>query len=149
VLDAYCGTGTIGLYLAPLAQSVTGIELIPDALEDARHNAERNGISNAQFPAGYKKNVLAELHPDGIDPAHPPYDLVVIDPPRGGMDKKALRRLVELHPPRLIYVSCNPSTLARDAVTLGEAGLTPRRVQAFDLFPHTYHIESVVEFARD
>jgi 23S rRNA (uracil1939-C5)-methyltransferase len=149
VLDAYCGTGTIGLYLAPRAQSVTGIELIEEAVEDARHNAERNGIGNAQFYAGDMKDVLADLHHQGVDPAQPPYDLVVIDPPRGGMDKKALRRLIDLVPPRLIYVSCNPSTLARDAVTLAEAGLRPRKVQAFDLFPHTYHVESVVEFVRD
>jgi 23S rRNA (uracil1939-C5)-methyltransferase len=149
VLDAYCGTGTIGLYLAPVAKSVTGIELVEEAVDDARHNAQLNGISNANFHAGDMKEVLTQLHPDGVDPANPPYDLVVIDPPRGGMDKRALRRLVDLHPPRLIYVSCNPATLARDAATLAEAGLHPRQVQAVDLFPHTYHIESVVEFTRD
>jgi 23S rRNA (uracil1939-C5)-methyltransferase len=147
VLDAYCGTGTIGLYLAKAAKEIVGIELIEEAVEDARHNASMNGITNTQFWAGDMKEVLANHYAVTESPDfQPPFDLIVMDPPRGGMDKKALRHLLDLRPPRFIYVSCNPSTLARDAQDLLEKGYRPTQIQTVDLFPHTYHIESVVEF---
>ena len=144
VLDAYCGTGTIGIYVSGMARRVTGIELVPEAVADARHNAEANGAANCTFLAGDMRDVLAQLPPE----AGPPFDRVIVDPPRGGMDKKALRLLIELGAPLLVYVSCNPTTLARDSVALAEAGYVAEDVQPVDMFPHTYHVESVIKFRR-
>ncbi|MBX7243924.1 MAG: 23S rRNA (uracil(1939)-C(5))-methyltransferase RlmD [Candidatus Sumerlaeaceae bacterium] len=144
VLDAYCGTGSIGIYLADGAAKVVGIELVADAVEDARHNAEGNGVTNCEFHTGDMHDVLDHLQANGALAS--PFDVVIVDPPRGGMDKKALRDLINLRAPRLIYVSCNPTTLARDSVELAEAGYTAEEVQPVDMFPHTFHVESVIRF---
>lgn len=141
VLDAYCGTGTIGIFLARAAREVVGIELNGEAVEDARLNAARNDIRNIVFHAGDMKQVLADLPASALQ-----FDRVVVDPPRGGMDKKALKLLLALRAPVLVYVSCNPATLARDTVALVEAGYRAEAVQPVDMFPHTFHIESVLRF---
>lgn len=136
VWDLYCGTGSIGLLLARQAGLIIGIELVEEAVEDARKNAEINGIENCIFYAGDIKDVIRSL-------AHRKPQVVVTDPPRAGMHPKVIKALLDLAPPRIIAVSCNPTTLARDIKQL----LTKYRVKAvkpFDLFPHTYHVETVV-----
>lgn len=142
VLDAYCGTGTIGIYLSRQAGRVIGIELVRDAVWDARHNAKVNNAENCTFLAGEMRDVLPQV------PAlfGSNFDRVIVDPPRGGMDKKSLRMLLGIRAPLLVYVSCNPATLARDAAVLAESGYIPEVVQPVDMFPHTYHVESVIKF---
>jgi len=142
VLDAYCGTGTIGIYLSRQASKVVGIELVPDAVWDARHNAKINNAENCTFLAGEMRDILPQV--PALFGSH--FDRVVVDPPRGGMDKKSLRLLLGIRAPLLVYVSCNPATLARDAATLVESGYIPEVVQPVDMFPHTYHVESVIKF---
>lgn len=142
VLDAYCGTGTIGIYASRQASRVIGIELVPDAVWDARHNAKVNKAENCTFMAGEMREILPQV--PALFGSH--FDRVIVDPPRGGMDKKSLRLLLGIRAPVLVYVSCNPATLARDAVTLVESGYIPEVVQPVDMFPHTYHVESVIKF---
>lgn len=142
VLDAYCGTGSIGIYVADRAKQIIGIELVKEAVWDARENAKRNRAENCTFLAGEMRDVLQML-PQTMNVK---FDRVIVDPPRGGMDKKALRLLIGLRAPLLVYVSCNPATLSRDAVTLSEAGYRIEDVQPVDMFPHTYHVESVIKF---
>lgn len=144
VLDAYCGTGSIGIYLADRAARVIGIELINEAVWDARYNAKLNGAENCTFLAGEMRDVLTTL-PQTMNIR---FDRVIVDPPRGGMDKKSLRLLINLDAPLLVYVSCNPATLARDAQTLSEAGYVIEDVQPVDMFPHTWHVESVLKFRK-
>lgn len=144
VLDAYCGTGSIGIYLADRAKEVVGIELVREAVWDARYNAQRNGLANCTFLAGEMRDVLPTLsHTVGAR-----FDRVIVDPPRGGMDKRSLKLLIGIGAPLLIYVSCNPATLARDAATLVAAGYAPELAQPVDLFPHTPHVECVVKFRK-
>jgi len=144
VLDAYCGTGSIGIYLARSAAQIVGIELVREAIWDARHNARRNGLENCLFLAGEMRDVLPTV--GTIVGAR--FDRLVVDPPRGGMDKKSLRYLIALAAPLIVYVSCNPTTLARDTATLAEAGYVAEIAQPVDLFPHTHHVESVVKFRK-
>ncbi|MGI8906427.1 MAG: 23S rRNA (uracil(1939)-C(5))-methyltransferase RlmD [Candidatus Sumerlaeaceae bacterium] len=144
VLDAYCGTGTIGIYVSDRAANVVGIELVKEAVWDARYNAKQNGAANCTFLAGEMRDVLPTL-PSTLGTR---FDRVIVDPPRGGMDKKSLRLLIEIGAPVLVYVSCNPSTLARDSVTLAESGYVAEVVQPVDMFPHTYHVESVIRFRK-
>jgi 23S rRNA (uracil1939-C5)-methyltransferase len=144
VLDAYCGTGTIGIYVSDLAARVIGIELVKEAVWDARYNAKQNGATNCTFLAGEMRDVLPTV-PSTLGAR---FDRVIVDPPRGGMDKKSLRLLIEIGAPVLVYVSCNPSTLARDAVTLAESGYVAEVVQPVDMFPQTYHVESVIRFRK-
>ncbi|HUT23738.1 MAG TPA: 23S rRNA (uracil(1939)-C(5))-methyltransferase RlmD [Sumerlaeia bacterium] len=145
LLDAYCGTGSIGIFCAGAVREVVGIELLRDAVWDARDNAERNGVANCTFLAGEMREVL----PLASDMPGGRFGRVVMDPPRGGMDKRALRGLLEIQAPVLIYVSCNPSTLARDLIVIREAGYRAAAMQAVDLFPQTYHIETVVRFEKE
>lgn len=140
LLDAYCGTGTIGIHCADKAARVIGIELIEDAVIDARHNAQRNGFDNCEFHAGDMRQVLGKLRADGQLPA---FDRVIVDPPRGGMEAKALKLLLDLNAPLIVYVSCNPTTLARDAQQMIEAGYRIQQIQPVDMFPHTFHVETV------
>lgn len=137
LFDLYCGTGTIGLYLAEHVHQVIGIEEIESAVQDAKQNALKNAISNAHFIATRVKNYLKT---NTLSP-----DCIIIDPPRCGMVPKALKRVIELKSPQLIYVSCNPSTLLRDLLLLCEAGYKVESIQPIDLFPNTFHIESVVK----
>lgn len=141
VLDLYCGTGTIGLLVAPRVTAVTGVELVPAAIEMARENGSLNGVTNANFVCGPVRDFLADLGEEAF-----PFDVVIIDPPRAGLHPKALKRLLTLRPPRLLYISCNPSTFARDAAELTAVGYAISDVQPVDMFPHTRHIELVALF---
>jgi 23S rRNA (uracil1939-C5)-methyltransferase len=139
VMDLYCGTGTIGIFLSGSAREVLGIELAESSVADARRNAALNGANNCRFLAGDMKDALptADAKPD----------LVIVDPPRVGLHKDVIPRLLELAPRRIVYVSCNPTTLARDLALMAEA-YAVAEVQPVDLFPHTYHIESVARLER-
>jgi 23S rRNA (uracil1939-C5)-methyltransferase len=143
VLDLYAGTGAISLLLARQARAVYGIELVPAAIEDAARNARENRITNCTFLPGEVRHVLPELLARGVRA-----DVVVADPPRAGFHPKALRSLATLGARRIVYVSCNPSTLARDLATLCGAGYRLTAVQPVDMFPHTPHIEVVVRLER-
>lgn len=140
VFDLYCGIGTISLLLSAAARRVYGIEIIPDAVRDARENAERNGIENAYFFTGAAEELLPRWHAE-----HPGerIDLVCVDPPRKGCDERCLETIISMSPERLIYVSCDPATLARDIKYLREHGYELKRVRPFDNFPETVHVETV------
>ena len=143
VFDLYCGIGTIGLTMAGRAGEVWGLEIVPEAIADAERNAERNGIGNARFLAGSARTGVRPL----IEQAGKP-DVVLLDPPRPGLSQKIVRRVLECEPKRIVYVSCNPTTLAPNAAQLVEAGYTLRRVRPVDMFPQTPHIECVALFER-
>lgn len=144
VWDLYCGTGSIALSLASQARKVTGFELIEDAVADAYRNAALNGVENCRFFAGDLKDILQHTPRDLLGGAP---DVIVTDPPRSGMHPKVVKALLELAPRRIVAVSCNPSTLARDLTALAQA-YTVHSVRPFDLFPHTPHIECVVRLDR-
>jgi 23S rRNA (uracil1939-C5)-methyltransferase len=144
VWDLYCGTGTIGLVLARDALTVWGIEIVEEAVACAVENAALNGIGNAAFYAGNVGQAIEDLRARGGDP-----DVVVVDPPRAGLAGKALKRLGETGAPRIVYVSCNPTTLAGDVKVLREQyGYELRRVKPVDMFPHTPHVEAVALLER-
>ena len=145
VLDAYCGSGLIALHCASKVRRVAGIEITAEAVWDARRNARANGIDNALFISA----PIREGLPLARNAIGGHFSKVIIDPPRGGMHKKALSHLIDLEAPVFLYVSCNPSTLARDLVTICEAGYVVDAVQPIDLFPQTYHIEVVVRLKRE
>lgn len=138
VFDLYCGIGTIGLTMAARAGEVWGLEIVPEAIADAERNAEANGIANARFLAGSARTGVRPL----LEQAGKP-DVVVIDPPRAGLSQKIVRRVLECEAKRIVYVSCNPTTLAPNAAQLGEAGYRLIRVKPVDMFPQTPHIECV------
>jgi 23S rRNA (uracil1939-C5)-methyltransferase len=138
VFDLYCGIGTIGLVLAHQAGEVWGIESVADSVADAEANARRNRIANARFLCADARLGVRPL----LERAGRP-DVVVIDPPRAGLSKKVVRRVIECGAPRIVYVSCNPTTLAPNAAQLTEAGYTLRRVRPVDMFPQTPHVECV------
>jgi 23S rRNA (uracil1939-C5)-methyltransferase len=144
VFDLYCGIGTIGLTLAAQAGEVWGLEIVREAIADAERNAERNGIANARFVAGSARTGVRPL----LEAAGKP-DVVVIDPPRAGLSQKIVRRVIECEAPRIVYVSCNPTTLAPNAAQLVEAGYRLRRVRPVDMFPQTPHIECVALLERE
>ena len=143
VWDLYCGIGTISLFLADKAKQVYGVEIVPQAIEDARENAVRNGIGNASFFVGKAEEVLQEFCHGGDweDAAHP--DVVVVDPPRKGCDDTCLRAILEAEPERIVYVSCDPATLARDLRVLCDGGYGIERVRGVDQFGMTVHCETV------
>jgi 23S rRNA (uracil1939-C5)-methyltransferase len=143
VLDLYCGTGTIGLLLASQVKEVIGVELVPDALEMARENAALNGLDNVSFFQGHVKEFLKEM---GDDPQA--FEAVIVDPPRAGLHPKALKRLIRLNSPRILYISCNPATFARDAGSLSQSGYKVTEIRPVDMFPHTRHIELAAVFHR-
>ncbi|HHU76445.1 MAG TPA: 23S rRNA (uracil(1939)-C(5))-methyltransferase RlmD [Firmicutes bacterium] len=144
VYDLYCGTGTIALYLSRRVAKVIGIESFAPAVEDARKNARLNGVSNAEFFAGPAE----EFFPQFVGQGHRP-DIVIVDPPRKGCSEKLLTTLADAKPKRLIYVSCNPSTLARDLRFLQDKGYTIHSpVQPVDMFPQTSHVECVIEIQK-
>jgi 23S rRNA (uracil1939-C5)-methyltransferase len=143
VIDAYCGIGTLSLPLACHADKVIGIEQNPAAVSDARHNAEINNIGNAEFISGDFEKVLARIAPSiGVA------DLLVVDPPRRGLTPKILQSIADVKPRRMVYVSCNPGTLARDLSSLTSQGYEVKEVQPVDMFPHTAHVECVVLMSR-
>jgi len=143
VFDLYCGIGTIGLSLARSAGEVWGLESVPEAVADAEHNAEANGIANARFVTADSRLGIRPL----LERAGRP-DVVVVDPPRAGLSAKVVRRLLECGAPRVVYVSCNPTTLAPNAAQMVEAGYTLRRVRPIDMFPQTPHVECVAVLER-
>lgn len=137
VWDLYCGIGTISLFLARTAGKVYGVEVVPQAIEDARINAELNGIRNVEFFVGKAEEVLPEQYEThGIRA-----DVVVVDPPRKGCDKVCLDTIIQMAPEKVVYVSCDPATLARDVKYLGQGGYAVRRVQAVDMFGQGVHVE--------
>jgi 23S rRNA (uracil1939-C5)-methyltransferase len=138
VFDLYCGIGMIGLSMAKRAGEVWGLEIVPEAIADAKANAERNKIENAHFMAASARTGVRPL----IEKAGKP-DVVVVDPPRAGLSQKIVRRLLECDAKRIVYVSCNPTTLAPNAAQMVEAGYALRRVKPVDMFPQTPHIECV------
>jgi 23S rRNA (uracil1939-C5)-methyltransferase len=143
VLDLYCGTGTIGLCLSPYCASVTGVELVADAVDNARRNASHNGLSNVTFHAGDAGDVLSGAL------AGQTFDLVVVDPPRSGLKTSALEQLAALGIPRLVYVSCSPASLARDLrLLLGRGYVLDGPLEPVDMFPHTPHVETVARLVR-
>ena len=140
VYDLYCGIGTIGLLMSPRVAEVWGLELIPEAISDAIANARHNEIDNAHFFAGDVRVAMREL----VERAGRP-DVLMVDPPRAGLSQKVVRRIIEASPSRIVYVSCNPTTLAPNAAQLVEAGYKLVRVRPVDMFPQTPHIECVAE----
>jgi len=143
VFDLYCGIGTIGLSLAARAREVVGVEIVEPAVADAIENARINDIVNARFYAGDIRLAMREL----VETAGRP-DVAVVDPPRAGLSQKVVRRIIEAQPSRIVYVSCNPTTLAPNAAQMVEAGYTLVRVRPVDMFPQTPHIESVALLER-
>jgi 23S rRNA (uracil1939-C5)-methyltransferase len=139
VIDAYCGIGTISLFLAQHAETVYGVEIVKEAIEDARRNAELNDINNTTFEVGKAEEVIPAWNKKGIRA-----DVIVVDPPRKGCDEVLLQTIIEMKPKRVVYVSCNPSTLARDLRILEDGGFRTVEVQPVDMFPHTVHVEAVV-----
>ncbi len=143
VLDLYCGTGTIGLSMAFEAEQIIGVEVVPAAIEDARRNAETNGIANARFICADAATAAMQLAHEGVHP-----DVVVLDPPRKGCDAALIETVVNMNPSRIVYVSCNPATLARDLKILLNYGFQTQYVQPVDLFPRTAHVETVCLLSR-
>ena len=139
VIDLYCGAGTITLVLAEQAKRVVGVEIVPEAVENAKRNAIRNGIENVEFLCADAGQAARRLALRGVLP-----DVLVVDPPRKGLDETARDAILKMLPPRVVYVSCDPATLARDVAELCGTGYTLERAQAFDLFPRTNHVETVV-----
>ena len=142
VWDLYCGIGTIGLYLADGAKKVTGIEIVPSAVEDARRNAAENGFRNAEYHVGAAEKIMPQLLRQRGDNAGIK-DVVILDPPRKGCDAALLETLLALGTEKIVYVSCDPATLARDLRILADGGYAVRKVQPVDMFPQTVHIETV------
>jgi 23S rRNA (uracil1939-C5)-methyltransferase len=140
VIDAYCGIGTISLFLAKKAKKVYGVEVVPEAIEDAKRNAELNGITNVEFAIGEAEAVIPKWYEQGIHA-----DCIVVDPPRKGCDETLLQTIIAMKPKRVVYVSCNPATLARDLRILEDGGYQTIEVQPVDMFPHTAHVECVAK----
>ena len=144
VWDLYCGVGTISLFLAKSARKVYGVEIVPEAIEDARKNAKLNGIENTEFFVGKAEEVVPKMFKEyGIGA-----DVVVVDPPRKGCDKKLLETMVAMKPERIVYVSCDSATLARDLAYLSDEGYKVEVVQPVDMFPHSVHVETVCLLSR-
>lgn len=144
VVDVYCGTGTISLYLAKHAAQVYGIEIVPPAIEDAKKNAADNNCHNAEFILGDAAEKLPELLSQGIQP-----DVVIVDPPRAGCEQKVLQAIADVKPKRIVYVSCNPASLARDLAYLAERDYKALAAQPVDMFPMTSHVETVVSLSQN
>ena len=143
MLDLYCGVGTITLAMAKAAGRVIGVEVVPQAVEDAKDNAGRNGIENAEFFCGDAGQAALELEKQGIKA-----DVVVVDPPRKGLNADTIEALSRFAPRRIVYVSCDPATLARDVALLKERGYSVKNALAADLFPRCSHVESIVTMIK-
>ena len=144
VLDLYCGTGTITLCLAKQAKRAIGAEIVPPAIEDARENAARNGIENAEFFCGDAADIAAKLEAEGLRP-----DVITVDPPRKGLAPEVIASVAGMGPKRVVYVSCDPATLGRDVKIFRDLGYQPVRACAVDMFPGTRHVETVVLLSRE
>lgn len=143
VFDAYCGTGTITLFLSQKAKKVYGVEIIKAAIDNANENASINNVNNVEFFVGKSEEIIPELMEKGINP-----EVIVVDPPRKGCDIKLLEAIGKAMPKKVVYVSCDPSTLARDLKILEEKGYRTEIVQPVDMFPHTSHVETVIMMTR-
>lgn len=143
VFDIYCGIGSISLFLAQKATKVYGIEIVEDAIKDAKINAKLNNLDNVEFYVGKAEEVVPKMYSEGKTA-----NVVVVDPPRKGCDEKVLDTIVSMKPDRVVYVSCNPSTLARDLAYLDERGYKCVEIQPVDMFPHTMHVETVAKLRR-
>ncbi len=143
VFDLYCGIGTISLFLARKVKKVIGVELVKEAIVDAKNNADLNGINNVEFHVGAAEDVVSRLYSEGVNA-----DVVVIDPPRKGCDEVLLDVIVKIEPKRVVYVSCNPATLARDLRYLEDRGYKTVEVQPVDMFPQTAHVECCCLLSR-
>ena len=143
VFDIYCGIGTISLFLAQKAKKVYGIEIVEDAIKDAKRNAKINNMDNVEFNVGKAEEVVPKMYKEGKRA-----NVVVVDPPRKGCDEKVLDTIVSMEPDRVVYVSCNPSTLARDLAYLNERGYKCHEIQPVDMFPHSVHVENVAWLSR-
>jgi 23S rRNA (uracil1939-C5)-methyltransferase len=149
VWDLYCGIGTISLFLSQKAKQVYGVEIVPQAIEDAKANAALNRITNTEFFVGKAEEVLPEFYAQGNSHEamrHP--DVIVVDPPRKGCDEVCLSTMLAMQPHRIVYISCDSATLARDLRILADGGYELVRVRAFDLFAHSGHVETVVLLQR-
>ncbi|MGG2468409.1 23S rRNA (uracil(1939)-C(5))-methyltransferase RlmD [Paraclostridium bifermentans] len=144
VFDIYCGIGTISLFLAQKAKKVYGVEIVGDAIKDAKINAKLNKLENTEFFVGKAEEVVPKLYKEGKTA-----NVVVVDPPRKGCEESVLDTIVSMEPDKVVYVSCNPSTLARDLAYLDERGYKCKEIQPVDMFPHTMHVESVALLCRD
>lgn len=148
VWDLYCGIGTISLFLSQKAKKVYGVEIVPRAIEDAKLNAQLNHIKNAEFFVGKAEEVLPSFYENNSgEMLHP--DVIVVDPPRKGCDRLCLDTMLKMEPKRIVYVSCDPATLARDLRILADGGYKLQKVQAFDQFCHTTHVETVALLVRE
>lgn len=143
VIDAYCGIGSISMFLAKKAKQVYGVEIVDEAVEAAKENAQLNGIENVEFVAGKAEEVMPKWKEEGIKP-----NVIVVDPPRKGCDESLLQTMIAMEPERIVYVSCNPATLARDLRILEEGGYKTKEVQPVDMFPQTYHVECVTLMSK-
>ncbi|MBU3097926.1 MULTISPECIES: 23S rRNA (uracil(1939)-C(5))-methyltransferase RlmD [Clostridium] len=143
VLDAYCGTGTISLFLSQKAKKVYGVEIVPQAIENAKINAKVNNVGNTEFLVGEAEVIIPKLINDGVIA-----DVVVVDPPRKGCDKTLLEAISDMGPKTIVYVSCDPGTLARDLGILNELGYITKEIQPVDMFPQTAHIENVARIEK-
>ena len=137
-MDAYCGIGTISLFLARHAKKVYGVEIVEEAIEDAKYNAKINGIENVEFAVGKAEEVIPRWYEEGIEA-----DVLVVDPPRKGCDPALLETIIKMKPKKVVYVSCNPATLARDLRILEDGNYKTIEVQPVDMFPQTVHVECV------
>ena len=144
VLDLYCGVGTITLTMAKAAGKVIGAEIVPEAIEDAKDNAKRNGVKNAEFFCGDAGEIAAKLAKEHLHP-----DVVCVDPPRKGLAEDVVTTIAQMQPSRVVYVSCDPATLARDVKRFAEVGYAAERACAVDLFPRADHVETVVLLSKD
>lgn len=143
LIDLYCGTGTIGLTMAKECKNLIGVEVVPEAIKDAVKNANNNGISNARFICADASKAADELKQEGMKP-----DVVILDPPRKGCDSALIHTINEMNPERIVYVSCDPATLARDLKIFDELGYKTLEVTPVDMFPRTAHVESVARLQR-
>lgn len=143
VFDAYCGTGTISLFLSEKAKMVFGIEIVPEAIENANENKKQNNVENVEFIVGKSEEEIPKLIASGVHP-----DVIMLDPPRKGCEESLLHAITKVNPKKIVYVSCDPATLARDLNILDGLGYTAREIQPVDMFPQTSHVESVVLITR-
>ena len=144
VLDLYCGAGTITLALSDHAKKVLGAEIVPEAIDDARENAARNGVKNAEFFCGDASDVAKKLARENLRP-----DVITVDPPRKGLAADVVESIAEMQPGRVVYVSCDSATMARDVKRLADLGYTAQRACAVDMFPRADHVETVVLLSRE
>jgi 23S rRNA (uracil1939-C5)-methyltransferase len=146
VYDLYSGTGSISIFISDAVKQVIGVESVASAIEDANRNAKENNITNCTFVLGDLKDRLTKDIEWML--SHPKPDVMVIDPPRSGMHPKVVEEILKIEPERIVYVSCNPATQARDVKALCESKYRLMKMQPVDMFPHTYHIENVVLLLR-